>query len=73
LASRTPKLSWNLADKWGLAPALLDAVELHHAQSPAELEKTLDPALAGVVNLANTICQHLAIGLRHSDTAISAV
>ncbi len=44
--------------RWGLAPALQEAVRLHHQPMSAET----DPTLCAIVSLANSLCVKLGIG-----------
>lgn len=62
-------LGEKVIEKWGLSEDLREAAALHHAQKREDLDKAGNPALAATVNLANIICQHLAIGMRTPDTS----
>lgn len=47
--------------RWSLAPALCEAVRLHHQPLDAKIE----PPLCAVVSLANSMCVKLGIGPEH--------
>jgi hypothetical protein len=44
--------------RWSLAPALCEAVQLHHQPMGAEI----DPTLCAIVSLANSLCVKLGLG-----------
>ena len=47
-----------VVERWNLAPALAEAVRLHHQPLGAEI----DPTLCAIVSLANSLCVKLGIG-----------
>jgi putative nucleotidyltransferase with HDIG domain len=57
--------------KWNLSPGLGEAVALHHAQSVDVLENLEDPRLTAIVQVADTMCLHLGLGMRKADTSVA--
>lgn len=57
-----------MATRWSLAPALTEAVRLHHQPLGSEI----DPTLCAIVSLANSLCVKLGIGLERDAEIVLA-
>ncbi len=60
-----PGIGAMLAEQWGLAPDIVEAIGFHHHPSLA----TVNPPLVAVVHIAEVLCYHLAVSTPDYESA----